>query len=66
MGKSFSGTGDLFSSVVCGSVLKGMNLTDSVQRAVDFLQTAIEDAADANEDSCHGVQFEKYLHLLWE
>ena len=66
VGKSFSGTGDLFSSVVCGSVVKGTDLTASVKKAVDFLQTAIEDAADANEDSCHGVQFEKYLHLLWE
>ena len=66
VGKSFSGTGDLFSSVVCGLVVKGMTLTDSVQKAVDFLQTAIEDAADANEDSRHGIQFEKYLHLLWK
>ena len=66
VGKSFSGTGDLFSSVVCGSVVNGMTLTDSVQKAVDFLQTAIEDAADASEDSRHGIQFEKYLHLLWK
>lgn len=64
VGKSFSGTGDLFSSVVGGSVVKGMNLTESVQRAVDFLQTAIEETVDENEDSCHGIQFEKYLHQL--
>ena len=64
VGKSFSGTGDLFSAVVCGSVVSGMGLTDSVQRAVDFLQTGIEDAARENVDSCHGIQFEKYLHRL--
>lgn len=62
--QSYSGTGDLFASVVCGNVVNGKSLTESVQKAVDFLQTAIEDAAKEKVDSRHGVQFEKYLHCL--
>ena len=62
--QSFSGTGDLFTSVVCGSLIKGETLTDSVQKASDFLQTAIEDAAAEQADSRHGIQFEKYLYRL--
>lgn len=63
--KSFSGTGDLFTAVVCGYVVSGMTLTNSVQKAVDFLHSAIEDAAAEKVDSRHGIQFEKYLkHLL--
>lgn len=62
--QSFSGTGDLFASVVIGMLVRGESLTVSVQRASDFLQTAIEDAASENVDSRHGVQFEKYLNRL--
>ena len=62
--QSYSGTGDLFASVVCGCVVSGMCLNDSVQKAVDFLQIAISDAAKENADSRHGVCFEKYLGKL--
>lgn len=63
--QSFSGTGDLFAAVVCGLTIKGMEVKDSVQKAVDFLYDAIFEAADQKLDSRHGVPFEKYLsHLL--
>jgi len=64
IGRSFSGTGDLFASVVCGSLLQGMSAQTAIKRATDFLQTAIEDAANENIESAHGVQFEKYLSRL--
>ena len=60
----FSGTGDLFASVVCGSLVGGNSLTTSVQKASDFLHTAIEDAAAENVPSNHGIYFEKYLSRL--
>ena len=60
----FSGTGDLFASVVCGSLVGGNSLTTSVQKASDFLHTAIEDAAAENVPSNHGIHFEKYLSRL--
>lgn len=63
--QSFSGTGDLFSAVVCGMTIKGMEVKDAVQKAVDFLYEAIFEAAGQKLDSRHGVPFEKYLsHLL--
>lgn len=63
--QSFSGTGDLFAAFVCGLTIKGMEVKDSVQKAVDFLYDAIFEAADQKLDSRHGVPFEKYLsHLL--
>lgn len=64
IGRSFSGTGDLFASVVCGSIVRGESLTDAVEKAVDFLQIGIEDAITEKVSSNHGICFEKYLSRL--
>ena len=63
-GKGFSGTGDLFASVICGSMVNGLSIQEAIKRATNFLQKAIEDASRENIVSNHGVYFEKYLHLL--
>lgn len=63
-GKGFSGTGDLFASVICGSMVNGLSIQEAIKRATNFLQKAIEDASRENIASNHGVYFEKYLHLL--
>lgn len=63
-GKSFSGTGDLFSSVVCGSFVKGLSVKEGMEKATGFLQQAIEEATASGVDSPHGVYFEKYLSYL--
>jgi pyridoxine kinase len=64
-GKSFSGTGDLFASVVVGCIVNGFPVNRAVDKAVEFLQPAIEEASkDTNHDRNHGVYFEKYLGLL--
>ena len=63
-GKGFSGTGDLFASVICGSLLKGLSVREAVEKATYFLQEAIEDASRENIPRNHGVQFEKYLSRL--
>ena len=65
-GKSFSGTGDLFASVVCAAMLKGMSAAMAVDKAIYFLQEAIDEATRENIPTVHGVYFEKYLHRLWE
>ncbi len=64
-GKSFSGTGDLFASVLCGALVKGMQIHDALQLCVDFLQPAIEETSKAGTPSEHGVFFEKYLSILY-
>lgn len=64
-GKSFSGTGDLFASVICGSLIKGLPIREAVEKACGFLQGAIEEASLENVLPFHGVNFEKYLSQLF-
>ena len=63
-GKSFSGTGDLFSSVVCSCMVKKMTVKEAMEKAVDFLQNAIEEASKEYIPTNHGVHFEHYLSRL--
>lgn len=63
-GVSFSGTGDLFASVICGCQIKGLSIQESMAKATDFLQKAIEEATLENIPRNHGVPFEKYLYKL--
>ena len=63
-GKSYSGTGDLFASVIMGSLMRGENLEKSVQLAVSFLKEAINDSSLEQIPTVEGVNFEKYLRML--
>ena len=63
-GQSFSGTGDLFASVIIGSMVNGQSAEYAVRKAMDFLQPAIEEASADKADRNHGVCFEKYLWKL--
>ena len=63
-GTHFSGTGDLFASIVCGALLKGLSAREAIEKATAFLQMAIADASAENIPPNHGVQFEKYLSQL--
>ena len=63
-GVSFSGTGDLFASTICGCLVKGFSLQKAMQKASDFLQPAIEDATQNAIPRNHGVPFENYLSRL--
>jgi len=63
-GMGFSGTGDLFASVICGSLVKGLTLKEAIDKAAYFLQDAIEEASAENIPAVHGVNFEKYLSRL--
>lgn len=63
-GKGFSGTGDLFASVICGALVKGLSTCEAMEKATYFLQDAIEEATMGNVPPMHGVYFEKYLSRL--
>lgn len=63
-GKSYSGTGDLFASVMMGSLMRGDNLEKAVKKAVAFLKEAIEDSSKEEIPEVEGINFEKYLGLL--
>lgn len=64
--KSFSGTGDLFASVICGALVKGLSLPEALEKAALFLQAAIEEADREGVPCAHGVCFENYLGTLCE
>ena len=63
-GKGFSGTGDLFASVLCASLVKGLSLEQALHKASDFLTPAIEEAVREGIEPNHGVNFEKFLPKL--
>lgn len=63
-GESFSGTGDLFASVIMGSLINGLTVEEAMKKAVGFLWPAIDEASRDNVPKNHGVYFEKYLNLL--
>lgn len=63
-GIGFSGTGDLFASVICGCLVKGLSVQEALKKASYFLQEAIEEATAEAIPRNHGVNFEKYLSRL--
>lgn len=63
-GGSYSGTGDLFASVLSAGMVKGMDTVDSVRKAVKFLSKGIHDAVFEGTDRNEGICFERYLSEL--
>ena len=63
-GGSYSGTGDLFASVLSAGMVKGMDTADSVRKAVKFLSKGIHDAVLEGTDRNEGICFERYLSEL--
>ena len=64
VGGSFSGTGDLFASVLSAGMVKGTDTVESVRKAVKFLAKGIRDAVEEDTDRNEGICFEKYLYEL--
>ena len=65
-GQSYSGTGDLFASVICGSLIKGQPVREAIYKAMLFLQAAIADAELEGKGPEYGIPFENHLHLLMD
>jgi len=62
-GVSYSGTGDLFASVLCGKLLNGADIKAAVRLAGDFVADCIE-AMPQNSDTRLGIGYEKMLMNL--
>ncbi len=60
----FHGTGDIFSSVLCGGLTNGEDVYSATQRAVDFTIACIAHTLPDRESHPYGVKFEECLHLL--
>ncbi|MUP58841.1 pyridoxamine kinase [Veillonellaceae bacterium M2-4] len=62
---STCGTGDIFTSIITGSLLNGMNLFTAIKTAADFLSEVITYTYEAKTDYREGIQLEPHLHKLW-
>ena len=58
------GTGDIFASVVTGSLLAGQELERAMDNAVGFTGLCIEETEADPERRWYGVSFEKCLYRL--
>lgn len=64
LGGGYSGTGDIFSSVVCGGITKGMSVFDAVTLATNFIYCSIMDTPTTLTYEPDGVNFQKHLEML--
>ncbi len=63
-GESYSGTGDLFASVIMGGMMRGQDLVESMKLAEAFLTASIEATSKEQIPREAGVNFEKFLRML--
>jgi len=63
-GESYSGTGDLFASIIMGGMMRGQDLVESMKLAETFLAAAIEATSKEQVPREAGVHFEKFLRML--
>lgn len=59
--KSFSGTGDIFTSILCGMIINGESIKVSVEKATNFIFKCVEYTVSQGGNSNDGVMFERFL-----
>ncbi len=62
--RHYAGTGDVFSSVLCGELLRGMPLMAAVECTAAFVREVTEATALAGLPAQDGIQFEPFLGRL--
>lgn len=61
---SFSGTGDIFASIVCGEVTNGKSVKYAVELATKFIYESIKSTPSGNGYEPNGVNFQTHLEVL--
>lgn len=64
IGEDRSGTGDVFTSIVAASLIKGETLPAAVEKAADFISRVIQYTVKLNTPLRDGICFEEYLTEL--
>jgi len=59
--RTYAGTGDVFSSVLCGHLMRGTPLTESVARTAAFVHKVTAYTASLDLPEQDGVVFEPFL-----
>lgn len=62
--REFLGSGDVFSSVLTGALVRGDSLPSATRQAVEFVRACAERTAAQDLPRREGVDFEPLLHLL--
>jgi pyridoxine kinase len=63
-GKSYSGTGDIFTSILIGYLLKGYSLEKAIKCATQFIEKVITYTSRLTCDTREGIYYEKFLKEL--
>ena len=61
---SYSGTGDIFTSILCAMICRGFDLKYCVDTATNFIYKVVEYSAQFNDDRNDGIRFEQFLNDL--
>ena len=64
IGYTYSGTGDVLASVLCGCLTLGYPLGEALRCACRFIGLALEETAAAGTDPREGILFEPFLKEL--
>lgn len=64
IGGSFSGTGDLFASVIAGGTARGDDIFQVIDLAGEFIECAMKDSVMDQVERNDGANYEKYLKML--
>ena len=64
IGASYSGTGDLFASVIAGGKARGDRTEDSVRLAGEMIEKAGRESAALGISGKEGAEYEKYVWML--
>lgn len=64
IGKSFSGTGDLFASIIAGGMARGDGIEELCRLAGEFMRRAVQDSVRAGAEDIAGTEFERHLGML--
>ena len=62
--RHFAGTGDLFASVLCGWLLRGLDLVQAVEKTTDFVCRTTAHTAEMDTNGQDGIAFEPFLREL--
>lgn len=65
IGGSYSGTGDLFASCLAAGIARGDSIPSIMNLAGEFLGLALADSVKEQIPRNDGVNYEKYLHMLF-
>lgn len=64
IGKSFSGTGDLFASIIAGGMARGDCIGELCRLAGEFTWKAMQDSVKTGAEAIGGTEFERHLGML--